>query len=90
MDRPGPLKNCSTRQLRVPSPFPVNVTVALETINAGALLAAGEALHRLPPIVAMLRSCTEPITRIDSARAEYRCVTEGELSRSRKGVAAPM
>lgn len=53
--RPGPRKNSSSGRLRVPL-GPVMLTVAFSAIRVGALSAEGEALHRLPTTVPMLRT----------------------------------
>ena len=82
---PGPAKSCATGTVCSPPPSSKKVAIAPATMSAGALSAEGEALHRLPPMVAMLRSWREPITWIASTRAVNRSWTKGDVSSERKG-----
>ena len=65
---PERTKNASSGTRRSP-PGPPRTTTAPWTSSAGAVSAAGEALHRFPTSVARFRIWTEPTTAAASASA---------------------
>ena len=59
-------------------------------MSAGTLSAAGEALHRLPAMVARLRTCTEPMRLAASTTPGHAAASALFASSAVQAVAAPM
>src|SRR5512140_921347 len=86
---PDRTKNPSIGMRRVPA-GPTATTRAPWTRSAGAVSAAGEALHTFPARVARLRIWTDPTTAAASARAGYWLRMRSSATMSVITVPAPM
>ena len=88
-EAPGPSKKPSTGTVSRRASGVCRLAVAPRAMSGGAVSADGEALHRLPPTLAMFLNCSDPTTRSASRMEGNRSPTAAEVSRSRMGVQAP-
>ncbi len=86
---PGPTGIASTGTSRVPF-GPTTRAIAPAATRAGTLSAAGEPLHRLPPIEARPRTWIEPISLTPSTTPGQALFSAAWLMISMPGTAAPM
>ena len=86
---PGPVGICSTGTSRVPL-LPTMRAIAPAAISGGTESAAGEPLHRLPPIEARPRTWIEPISLTPSSTPGQALHSAACSMISMPGTAAPM